>query len=232
MAFVLVHGGLNTGRCWRLLAPLLDEPALAVDLPGRGARAADHRSISLEGNARDVLAQMDDAGIESAHIVGHSLGGGTIISIAAVAPGRVSSLTFVASPVPQDGDPIFSVLGESARAFIGHHRDQGDTSLPVPGATDNRSALGEERGVPEAVAPFFDPVPVRSVAALRSVNYIRTGRDSALEPALQDAAITNLRQFAQVDVKRCNADHMAMLTEPGTVAGLLNDIAASQRTAA
>jgi pimeloyl-ACP methyl ester carboxylesterase len=38
---VLIHGGANDSRCWDLLLPLLGGPALAVDLPGRGAHPAE-----------------------------------------------------------------------------------------------------------------------------------------------------------------------------------------------
>ena len=38
---VLVHGSGMTSACWEPLLPLLQTPAIAVDLPGRGRRPAD-----------------------------------------------------------------------------------------------------------------------------------------------------------------------------------------------
>lgn len=226
MSFVLIHGGLNTGRCWQALSPLLSEPAFALDLPGRAGRPADHASISLKANARDVIEQMDAAAIDRAHLVGHSLGGATIISVAAIAPERVASLTFVAAPVPKDGATVFSVLGEAAQGFIGHHRTLGDASLPVP-PPGQSSAVGKEPGVPEAVSPFFDPVPVGEIAGVTMVNYVRTAKDGALDPALQDLAIANLELFGPVRVLQCDSDHMPMSSALNLLAAILNDIAAT-----
>lgn len=36
MSVVLVHGAGMGSSCWDRLVPLLDGPAVAVDLPGRG----------------------------------------------------------------------------------------------------------------------------------------------------------------------------------------------------
>ena len=46
--FVLVHGGVHTGRAWAPLMPHLAAPAVAVDLPGRGASPAELRALTLE----------------------------------------------------------------------------------------------------------------------------------------------------------------------------------------
>lgn len=223
MQFVLIHGGLLTGHCWREVVPLVEGRATAPDLPGRGDSPASHRNICLADNARSVLAHMDALGIDNAHMVGHSLGGATILAIADSAPHRVASLVFVAAPVPVDGGTVFSAVGLDAQAFIENARIRGDVSLP-PHDGDQTRATDAEPGVPEAVSPFFDDVPVRAAGNVAAVHYIRTGLDSALAPALQDQAIAEISRFAAVQVHHCQAEHMMMLTQPAELADTLNRI--------
>lgn len=40
MTYVLVHGATFAASCWDLLVPYLDDDVIAIDLPGRGSRAA------------------------------------------------------------------------------------------------------------------------------------------------------------------------------------------------
>ena len=71
---VLLHGFTDTPRTWELVRPFLEkEQVLVPALPGHmgGARLGES---SLPGA---VERAMDDAGIETAHIVGNSLGGMT-----------------------------------------------------------------------------------------------------------------------------------------------------------
>jgi pimeloyl-ACP methyl ester carboxylesterase len=56
---VFVHGGGLDSRCWDPTRELLSAPSIAVDLPGRGAHAADLRSVTFADCAESVLADVD-----------------------------------------------------------------------------------------------------------------------------------------------------------------------------
>ena len=56
--FVLIHGGAHSSRCWDRLVPLFDAPALAIDLPGRGA-----------------VGDIEEGNVADAVLVGHSMAG-------------------------------------------------------------------------------------------------------------------------------------------------------------
>ncbi len=73
-----------------------DRPVHAIDLPGHGGSTKDVGEGTIEALAEAVLAYMDAAEIEAAHLIGHSLGGAIAVEIAASAPGRVTALTLVA----------------------------------------------------------------------------------------------------------------------------------------
>lgn len=68
----------------------------ALDLPGHGQSSKSVTDPSVAGLAAAVLAFMNAAGIGSAHLVGHSLGGAIALQTAIAAPERVSSLSLLA----------------------------------------------------------------------------------------------------------------------------------------
>jgi pimeloyl-ACP methyl ester carboxylesterase len=76
---VLVHGIGHTWRGWRPMLPLLEErfDVLAPDLPGFGRSPPLPPGAGSSPNrlADAVEAAMDEAGFESAHVAGNSLGG-------------------------------------------------------------------------------------------------------------------------------------------------------------
>lgn len=95
---LMIHGfGADLGT-WMFNQQALaeDRPVYAVDLPGHGGSAKQVEDGSVAGLARTIRAYMDAAGIDKAHLVGHSLGGAIAVAIAADAPDRVTALTLVA----------------------------------------------------------------------------------------------------------------------------------------
>lgn len=90
---VLLHGlfgsGDNLGALARELAP--EYRVVSVDLRNHG-RSPHSASMTLGELAGDVLAVLDDLGITSAHLVGHSLGGKVAMQLALTAAARVDHL--------------------------------------------------------------------------------------------------------------------------------------------
>ena len=80
---------------WTLQRLALAPGYRTVALDNRGAGRSDkpHGPYSLEQMADDAMAVLDDAGIESAHIVGASMGGAIAQIVALKHPERVRSLT-------------------------------------------------------------------------------------------------------------------------------------------
>lgn len=97
---VCVHGNWGSAR-W--FTPLLERlpaglQAYAIDLRGRGATRGPDHDVTLPALARDLRAFLDAMGLESAHLVGHSLGAGVTLQLALDAPQYARSLLCLAPP--------------------------------------------------------------------------------------------------------------------------------------
>jgi pimeloyl-ACP methyl ester carboxylesterase len=95
---VLLHGFPDTGRLWRNQVPALAEAGLRVIVPdlrgfGRSDKPEEVKAYALRLLIGDVLAVMDDAGAEKAHVVGHDWGATLAWGLATFAGDRVESLT-------------------------------------------------------------------------------------------------------------------------------------------
>ena len=94
---VLLHGFGADRSAWRHVLPLLppDIETIALDLAVHGD-AAGVAALSLEDLALDISDRLQTMGIERAHVVGHSLGGATALSLAAIGRVAIRSLTLLA----------------------------------------------------------------------------------------------------------------------------------------
>jgi len=73
MSFVLIHGAGFGADCWDELLPWLGAEALAVDLPGRGTRAAvGLDTVTLADCARAVRDDIEAKDLRDVVLVGHS----------------------------------------------------------------------------------------------------------------------------------------------------------------
>jgi len=102
---VLLHGFPQDSTSWDAVARGLAAAGLrtlAPDLRGYspGARPQGRKAYCLGQCADDLLALLDAAGLESAHIVGHDWGGALAWYVAGRDPRRVRSLTVLSTPHP------------------------------------------------------------------------------------------------------------------------------------
>lgn len=100
---VLVHGAGHTSAVWQETQAALSHPSLAVDLPGRGTRPAELATVTVE-QAADAVAADVVAGVDGdVVLVGHSVAGTVLPSVAARLGGRVRHLVFVAGVTAPEG---------------------------------------------------------------------------------------------------------------------------------
>jgi pimeloyl-ACP methyl ester carboxylesterase len=104
-AVVCLHGFPQDSTSYDGVAPILVERGLRVLAPDQrgyspGARPDGRSAYALPELVADVLALLDTAGIDAAHVVGHDWGGAVAWALAGRHPDRVRSVTALSTPHP------------------------------------------------------------------------------------------------------------------------------------
>lgn len=118
---VLLHGFPQDATAWDRVSPLLHAAGLRTLAPTQRGYSPDARprrvtAYRVPELVADVVALLDAAGVQRAHVVGHDWGGGVAWALAAEHPDRVASLVVLSTPHP------------SALAWAFRHADQGRRS--------------------------------------------------------------------------------------------------------
>jgi pimeloyl-ACP methyl ester carboxylesterase len=96
---VFVHGLSGSWQNWLEQLPVVARKhrVIAFDLPGFGASEMPAEQVSISGYARTVDALYDALGIDSAAVVGNSMGGFIGAELAIAYPARVERLVLVSA---------------------------------------------------------------------------------------------------------------------------------------
>jgi pimeloyl-ACP methyl ester carboxylesterase len=96
---VVIHGMINSSRHWEAVARRLagSHRVIAPDLIGHGDSATPRGDYSLGAHAASIRDLLAAIGIESATIVGHSLGGGVAMQFFYQFPQRTDRLVLISS---------------------------------------------------------------------------------------------------------------------------------------
>jgi pimeloyl-ACP methyl ester carboxylesterase len=102
---VFLHGGGQNAHTWDTVALALGRPAVAFDLPGHGrSYRRDDRNYGPWANAAAIEAVLPRVAPATRLIVGMSLGGATLLRLAAIRPDLVQHAAVV-DVTPQINDP-------------------------------------------------------------------------------------------------------------------------------
>jgi pimeloyl-ACP methyl ester carboxylesterase len=96
---VLIHGLATTRRIWGLVAPILahSRRVVTLDVPGFGESAPAGPGFELEAVAQRIARGLAARGVRAPFdLVGHSLGAGVAVTLAATRPRSVRRLVLVA----------------------------------------------------------------------------------------------------------------------------------------
>jgi 3-oxoadipate enol-lactonase len=232
-ALLLVHAGVADARMWAPLVERLEGRfrTIAPDLPGFGRTPP---AVAFDP-AGDLLALLDELGVERTAVVGASFGGWVAMEVAVAAPERVSALVLLASNAPGH-EP-----SDALRAF-----DEAETAALEARDVERAVAVNVETWVRDpAVAPLVaemmrvvganqlddideeeevpEPAPERIAAPVLAV-------DGGLD--LPDfAEIADRLAAAMPDARRAtvpDAGHLIALERPDAVAELVTGFLAGR----
>jgi pimeloyl-ACP methyl ester carboxylesterase len=173
---VLLHGYPENRTSWDQVTPLLVDAGYRVLAPDqRGysprARPKGRRAYAAQHLAGDVVALLDAAGADKAHVVGHDWGGAVAWALAEQHPHRLHTVTSLTTPHPR---AMAKAMVTGTQAFRSWYMFMFQLpALPELAFTDRgvprlRKALAKAGLSQDAIDRYVDPLrqPGAATAAL------------------------------------------------------------------
>lgn len=181
---VVIHGLFGSADNWRSHVKAWQEArrVIAVDLRNHG-RSPHAEGMGYDAMAEDVIQLLDRLAIPRAHLLGHSMGGKVVISLARLAPARVASL----------------IVGDIAPLAYGHDHDRvfaGLRRLEAGRPTNRREAddlLGEhveERAVRLFLATNLVRAEAGGLKLRLGLDEIQADYETIMGPPVGEGAFT------------------------------------------
>ena len=228
---VLVNPGWGIASIWSPLMGVLGGRYRVIRYDDRGFGCSPAPAVPFTRLA-DLRAVLDHIAAPTSVIVGHSGGGGTVLSLALSDPERAASLVLIAPgtpdyPWPQE-DPY---LGEFARLYSAGDRE-GLISLGLKtwaAAGDDAAAVTQ---ISAAVSGFFevgelgqpDPPAYGRLGEVRlPAVVVRGDREYPMVAECADAIASGIPGCGHVIVP--GADHLLPLRTPARLAEIITELA-------
>jgi sigma-B regulation protein RsbQ len=111
-ALVFVHGWLGQGSWWEAQRKAFEARyrIVQIDLAGHGRSGKNRKIWSVASFADDIAAVVQHAGLNSCHLIGHSMSGSNVIAAAGLLGSRVLSIILVDTLLDLDDMPSFEAV--------------------------------------------------------------------------------------------------------------------------
>jgi pimeloyl-ACP methyl ester carboxylesterase len=235
--FVLVHGAWQAPYAWQNVKQQLEskgEKVIVVELPGHGDDETSPAQLSMDVYRDKVVNAINNLD-GKVILVGHSMGGMVISSVAEKIPSKIEKLVFIGAFVPADNQSLLELSMMDKQSLLGASLvpSQDQLTLDVKrenlinifcqDGTKNEQEMVMKNYRAEPAIPFTNKVHI-SNANFGSVDkyYIHTTQDHAVGMDLQNqmikaANITNIYSLS--------SSHCPFISEPKEVTTLLMKIA-------
>jgi pimeloyl-ACP methyl ester carboxylesterase len=237
-SFVLVHGAWSDASAWVDVARILEAAGhrtISPDLPSHGNDPTPPSLATLDGYAEAVIsaAQTFD---EPAVLVGHSMAGTVISTVAERQPELVAGLAYVAAFLLPSGQSLYGFTQSSpgmADSALGPALRPGDGVLGVEPAAfidafcaDAPAAIAQTALAamrPDPLGPLGTPITTTSQRwGTVTRCYIHTSLDRCVSPASQREMVAAVGADR---VETIDASHLVMLSRPDELAAILASLA-------
>jgi pimeloyl-ACP methyl ester carboxylesterase len=216
-AIIFVHGWTCDATSWEAQVPEFSRThrVITLDLPGHGQSAPPKDGhFSMELFARAVEAVREDAGIDRAIVVGHSMGGPVVRQSALMYPQHVAALALVdglvlmkdgnagAPPQPMTGPEGLKARENMVRGMFGPNTTPANQQhiLKMMMRTSEQTAAGAMSATRDQSTWTNDPVtvPVLGIYADKSRLANRTAM-KILYPSLEYHEVPGTGHFVMMD---------------------------------
>ena len=234
--YVLVHGAWQAPYAWDAVRNNLikeGNKVIVVELPGHGSDKTAPQHLSLDVY-RDKVIEAISKAESKVILVGHSMGGMVVTSVAEKVPSKISKLVYIGAFLPSSGQALTDLAFSDPDSKLG--------PLLIPSAdqltldikrdslvylfindgseADKDRVLNNYRAEP--AIPFTNKVALTSegFGAVEKV-YIKTLQDIVISPGLQDRMIAGAGIKTVYEV---SSSHSPFLSQPQAVSDLLLEI--------
>ncbi|RUT70167.1 alpha/beta fold hydrolase [Flavobacterium cupreum] len=236
--YVLVHGAWQAPYAWQAVKGNLEKQGnkvIVVELPGHGNDNTSPAAITLDvykQKVMDALSTIDGKVI----LVGHSLGGMIISSVAEAVPAKIEKLVYVAAYLPESGqnlDQLSHMDPDSQLGIKGNliFNDNGTidvkadqiVNLFIQDGSPEIQNLVVKNYRTEPLTPFINPVVLteQNFGSVKKA-YIKTLQDHVVSPYLQNKMIETGKVKSVYEI---NTGHSPFLSQPDELSSILTKIA-------
>ena len=234
--FLVAHGAWSAGWVWKKMRPLLRGRGHELFTPtytGLGERVhLVNPDIGLNTHIEDILAVLEFEDLREVILVGHSYGGMVATGVADRALERIARLVYLDAFVPRDGQSSFDLQPEEIRSRMreaARAAGEGWRIPPNPMPPDTSEAdvaWAAPRRKMHPIKTFEEPIHLTGACETLPRTYIYCTRAAEGDVFGQFAA--RARSEPGWSYREIDARHNPHITAPETLAGLLDDVAASE----
>ena len=228
---VLEHGAWADASSWSKVIRQLQEDGFTVDAPPNPLRGVSYDTNYLT----DFLSTIPGPIV----LVGHSYGG-FVITNAATGNSSVKALVYVDAFIPADGDTLASLLGSLPGSCLGGNAFN-FVPYPDPPVTGDVDTYIKPSVVPGCFASGLPPSQAAVIAATQRPLAASTLQEPSGTPAwktipswavvgtadqvIPPALLTSMAKRAGAHITDVNAGHLSMISDPETVAQVIEQAA-------
>ncbi|MBX2897912.1 MAG: alpha/beta fold hydrolase [Cyclobacteriaceae bacterium] len=234
--FVLVHGAWQAPYVWNNVKTQIEKnghTVLLVELPAHGDDTTPPQNTSMDVY-RDKVIEVINTVNNKVILVGHSMGGMVISSVAEKIPTKIEKLIYIGAFVPADNQSLLDLAYTDAQSQLGASlvpsqdqltldvKQENIVTIFCQDAAANQQQLVLSKYKTEPAIPFTNKVTLTS-ANFGSVTkyYIHTTQDHAIGIDLQNAMVKAANITKEYSL---NTGHSPFLSAPNDVAKLFLEI--------
>ena len=221
--------------CWAKVTDILEgdgHHCLDLDLPGAGLDRTPRKDITFDDYIEKIDHFIEMNELKNVNLVGHSLAGILMPTIALDEKSGISNLIFLSAYILNKGESLMGLMPEERAKIVydGVERSDDNTYLP-----DYETAvksyfmdLDEDARknyfrllTPQPLAPCLHKSDVDLKEITQPMHYIRCTRDVAVNKDLADSFIKKVN----CEIHEIDTHHDSMLSHPKELTKLLEKIA-------